>query len=67
MLQSGSGLCKAGKREGLLWKEVDDNKTDVASHLFFVECFKSCILWTAVLAFLGEKKEKQIMELQSVS
>lgn len=60
---SGSGVCKAGKRKGLLWKEVDDGTTDVATHFSNVKCFLSCVLWTAVLAFL---LTKGIMELQSI-
>lgn len=61
---SGSGVCKAGKRKGLLWKEVDDSTTDVASHFFRLTCFMSCVFWTAVLAFLSTTG-KRIMKLQS--
>lgn len=53
---SGSGVCKAGKRKGLLWKEVDDGTTDVASHFFCVKCFLCCVLWAAVLSRLKDKE-----------
>lgn len=26
-------VCKAGKREGLLWKEVDDGTTEMLPHI----------------------------------
>lgn len=52
---SGSGVCKAGKRERLLWKEADDDATEMLPHFLCVKCFMSGIFWTAVLAFISTK------------
>lgn len=30
---SGSSVCKAGKREELLWSEVDDGTTEMLPHI----------------------------------
>lgn len=45
---SGSGVCKAGKRKGLLWKEVDDVITEMLPHI-------SSVLNVSCLVFCGQQ------------
>lgn len=53
---SGSGVYKAGKRKGLLWKEIDDGTADMWPHISSVfNVLRLVFFWTAVLAFLLTK------------
>lgn len=64
---SGSGVFKAGKRKGLLWKEVDDGTAEMSPHISSVlNVLCPVFFWTAVFAFLVIKG-RRIMELQSGS
>lgn len=40
---SGSGFYEAGKRKGLLWKEVDDDSTEMLPHISSVLNVMPCV------------------------
>lgn len=52
---SGSGVCKAGKRERLLWKEADDDATEMLPHFLCVKCFMSGIFLDSSIGFYINK------------
>lgn len=54
---SGSGVCKAGKRKGLLWKEVDDVTAEMLPHISSVLMFLVlCCLGQHLLAYNSTKE-----------
>lgn len=54
---SGSGVCKAGKRKGLLCKEMDDGTTEMLPHISCVKCLMSCIFLDSSIGLSLDKRQ----------